>query len=145
MVSDLKPGYIQHPCSIPAQISLCEAPYTESHQKDASIHTGISLVTDTFFATGTELEVEISIHQPGFKATGKVAWCLPIEDGLFRTGICFNDADTAYKVRMVEQLCYIEQYRRTVEREEGRKLNQEDAAREWITYFAKDFPALNTV
>jgi hypothetical protein len=41
---------------------------------------------------------------------------------------------------MVEQVCHIEEYRRTVQRLEGRELSAEEAAFEWIHRFAAQFP-----
>ncbi len=43
---------------------------------------------------------------------------------------------------MVEQVCYIEDYRRFVLMHEGRELSQEDAASEWIAKYAAQFPAI---
>lgn len=42
---------------------------------------------------------------------------------------------------MVEQVCYIENYRQEVLRKEGRQLDGEAAAREWIDRFAASFPS----
>jgi hypothetical protein len=41
---------------------------------------------------------------------------------------------------MVEQVCHIETYRRTVAGTEGRELSAEQAALEWIAKFAASFP-----
>jgi hypothetical protein len=51
----------------------------------------------------------------------------------------FIDADEAYRTRMVEQVSHIEEYRRSVERLEGRELSAEEAAFEWIHRFAAHF------
>jgi hypothetical protein len=42
----------------------------------------------------------------------------------------------------VEQICHIEQYKADVLLSEGRRLNGEQAALEWIEKFARDFPQL---
>ncbi len=41
---------------------------------------------------------------------------------------------------MIEQVCYIEQYRKEVLKKEGRKLSGEEAAMEWVEKYAKDSP-----
>ena len=41
---------------------------------------------------------------------------------------------------MVEQVCHIEQYKKEVLKNEGQGLSGEEAAVEWITKYAKDFP-----
>ena len=43
---------------------------------------------------------------------------------------------------MIEQICHIEQYKADVLAKEGRQLDVEQAAREWIYKFADDFPDL---
>ncbi|WP_372738621.1 hypothetical protein [Neptunomonas sp.] len=145
MTSNITQSYIRHPNNIPAQISLSAdtpiSPNTTSHCGQI----GISLSTDTFYAIGTALEIQISIYDPAFKATGHVAWCIPEKNNHFRTGLVFDDPATAYAVRMIEQICHIEQYRHEIEKAEGRHLSQEAAAHEWILRFAKEFPSINNL
>jgi hypothetical protein len=141
MSSDLTHGYIRHPNDIPAQISLCSQNILSSNTASHSGKIGISLSTEHFYAIGTALE--ISIKDPAFKASGHATWCIPERDGSFRTGLVFDDPATAYAVRMIEQICHIEQYRKKIKDDEGRALSSEDAAHEWIVRFAKDFPELN--
>ena len=52
----------------------------------------------------------------------------------------FLDAEDAFRARMVEQLCHIEDYRRSVHRTEGRDIGIDEAAVEWIDKFAAEFP-----
>ncbi|MGY8870380.1 MAG: hypothetical protein ACKVJE_08075 [Pseudomonadales bacterium] len=144
MASDLTHGYIRHPNDIPAQISLCSQNILSSNTASHSGRIGVSLSTEKFYAIGTALEIEITIKEPDFKASGHVAWCIPERDGSFRTGLVFDDPATAYAVRMIEQICHIEQYRQEIKHDEGRTLSSEDAAHEWIIRFAKDFPELNS-
>ena len=41
---------------------------------------------------------------------------------------------------MVEQICHIEHYRRTVHESQGRSLSSHEAAPEWIERYAEAFP-----
>ena len=143
MASDLTQGYIRHPSEIPTQISLCSRSSFSHNTESSSGNIGVSLYTDHFYAIGTALELRISLTETDFIASGHVSWCIPERDGRFRTGLVFDDPDTAYAVRMIEQVCHIEQYRKEVEQREGRHLSQEDAASEWILRYAKDFPTLD--
>ena len=43
---------------------------------------------------------------------------------------------------MIEQICHIEHYRAEVEGKEGRELSSQEAAKEWISSYAGDFPAI---
>ena len=40
---------------------------------------------------------------------------------------------------MVEQICHVEHYRRQVRQIEGRQLDGEEAAQEWVSKYAADF------
>ena len=66
-------------------------------------------------------------------------WCRPTPQG-YDVGVAFDEAATLFAVRMVEQLCRIEEYRRRVAEEEGRQLSSEQAAEEWIRRYAASFP-----
>jgi len=65
-------------------------------------------------------------------------WCESSSEG-YEVGIAFYSPNDAYHVRMVEQICQIEQYRQDAWRQEGRCLSQEQAAREWIDLYADQF------
>ena len=54
----------------------------------------------------------------------------------------FDNATVAFGLRMVEQVCYIEQYRRDIELMEHRTIDSEHAAKEWVAKFGSSFPAL---
>jgi hypothetical protein len=63
----------------------------------------------------------------------------------YELGVTFLDAEDAFRARMVEQLCHIEDYRRSVMRTQGRELSLDEAATEWIEKFAEDFPEIGSV
>ena len=46
-----------------------------------------------------------------------------------------------FKARMIEQICYIENYRHAAKSDEDRTLTFEEAAMEWIDKYAADFPS----
>ena len=69
----------------------------------------------------------------------KVAWCRETEHG-YELGVEFLDQDDAFRARMVEQICHIETYREQVQQTEHRDLSPEQAAHEWISKFAEEFP-----
>lgn len=72
---------------------------------------------------------------------GNVVWCEKIGNG-YEIGIEFEKSRDAYRLRMIEQICHIEHYRKEISRLEGRELNPQEAAKEWISKYADEFPAL---
>jgi hypothetical protein len=92
---------------------------------------------------GATVRISISIGDQDFEADGEVMWCEGV-NGHHEVGVRFRDAATVFTVRMVEQLCYIEQYRQQVLHAEGRDLSSEEAASEWVSRYAADFPQLDS-
>ena len=72
---------------------------------------------------------------------GNVVWCEKNTRG-YEIGIEFEKSRDVFRLRMIEQICHIEHYRKEVERLEGRMLTSQEAAGEWIPKYAGDFPAL---
>jgi hypothetical protein len=134
--------FIRHPASIPIQIGkrVSSDHDTQYHTQTVDVSAGgLSCESEFLMSPGEPVEVEIALNQPPFKTIGHVVWCKHNGDR-FLVGIGFADLATAYAVRMVEQVCYIEEYRQGVLEEEGRELSSEDAALEWISKHAGDFP-----
>lgn len=100
---------------------------------------GLAFVSDEELPLGTVIDVRIDEVAPPFEARAQVVWILP-EGARFCIGVKFLDAAAAFRVRMVEQVCSIERYRREVRETEGRELTREAAATEWITRYAGRFP-----
>ena len=88
---------------------------------------------------GDLIELRIPSVEPPFVAKAKVAWCRP-EDGGYLIGASFLDASDAFRSRMVQQVCAIENYRKDVKAKEGRDLTTQEASAEWIAKFANRFP-----
>ena len=84
------------------------------------------------------VEITIDVSNPGYKVIGHIVWCLHSGE-TYTLGIGFDNTDTAFTVRMIEQACQIECYRRQ-QMTIGRRLSAEQAAHEWIKYHAANFP-----
>lgn len=103
---------------------------------------GVCFVTDLALEPGHGISLKIPVFGQQFEVSGTVAWCRHVGDR-YEVGVRFASAQDRFSVRMVEQLVYIEDYRAQVEREEGRRISSEEAAEEWISRFADEFPGLH--
>ena len=130
--------FIRHPSDIP--IHYRPSGYLRDRTNPAKnvSQGGISFRAPTSMRAGETIRIAISAIQPPFEATASVVWCRFMGDH-FEVGVRFADA-ARFSVRMVEQICHIEHYRRDVERREARTLSSEEAAREWISKYAAEFP-----
>lgn len=146
--------FIRHPSGIPIEIQISratselakkpgiflEAKDLEAKEKLNDIsYGGLSFSSEKPMETGDTLTVKISISHPAFKAQGTVSWCKP-RGNQYLIGIKFLDQGDAFMARMVEQICHIEHYRHETHEKEGRDLSSEEAALEWISKYARDFP-----
>ena len=88
---------------------------------------------------GTSLKVNIPNLRNTFEENCTVMWCKNNNEN-FQVGVQFKDEQTVFRMRMVEQVCHIEDYRQEVFLTERRELSAEDASQEWIEKYANRFP-----
>src|ERR1700712_5899896 len=133
--------FIRHPVDVPIEIRTDERePHAKFHTNDISLG-GLAVHSDVAVAPGAMIAIRIAHVQPAFEARARVAWCRPRRGGNgHEVGISFLDAEDVFRARMVAQICYIEDYRRSIARAEGRELSSEEAAGEWIARYAHKFP-----
>lgn len=133
--------YIRHPSDIPIVYDLGDVVADQKeYLKNISI-SGLCFRSRQYIEQGTTISIQIPLAQPIFSGKGVVVWCQQKSEH-YEVGVQFLDEDTGFRVRMVEQVCYIEKYKREVLEKEGRRLSGEEAAVEWITKYAKDFPRI---
>jgi len=130
--------FIRHPVDIPVEIVPGDE--SESHiDKLVNLsYGGIAFHSLVEFLPGQTVDVNIVCVTPFFKAQALVKWCRVEGDG-FDVGVKFSDPNDQFRARMVEQVCYIEQYKNEMLKQ-GRELTGEQAAMEWIERFATQFP-----
>jgi hypothetical protein len=107
-------------------------------------HGGLAFVSNSCPEVGEIVRLRISTVEPPFEGRARVAWCRP-EGEEFLVGVQFLDASEAFRSRMVQQVCSIENYRKEVQEREGRELTTPEAADEWISKFAGRFPDSETI
>lgn len=130
--------YIRHPSSMPIDYHL-NGGWSGSQRLRNVSAGGVRFAAGHAMEQGVPIRVTIHMGERDFEAAGEVVWCHRM-DGHHEIGMRFRDAASMPMVRMVEQLCHIEQYRQQVWHTEGRELSSEQAASEWITRYATDFP-----
>ena len=131
--------YIRHPSDIPLEFELGDVVANRrEYLKDVS-EGGLSFSSAEYLEPGSTIMIRIPLRNPVFETEGIIVWCRKETDG-YEAGVRFSDSSSEFRVRMVEQVCHIAHYKAEVLEKEGRELSGEEAAVEWITKFAKDFP-----
>jgi len=133
--------FIRHPTTIPFEYSILELTTNKiNHEQLNNVSQGgLCFQSNSDINLASRLEIKIPLTKPIFEAICEVAWCHRV-NGHFDVGVKFTDVQTWFKLRMVEQICHIEEYRKNLLEKEGRDLSGEEAAKEWIAKYAGDFP-----
>lgn len=135
--------FVRHPTNIPIDVNsraLPESTGDVSALKNLS-QDGMACKVPGEVPVGTVVNIDIPSVSPPYSGQGVIVWCQ--QDGQqFEVGVRFIDKDEAFKARMVQQVCQIEAYKRKVFEQEGRVLDSEQAAKEWIEKYAAEFAPL---
>jgi len=98
---------------------------------------GLSFQSDRMYQKGITLTIEIPIISPTFRVVSEVIWCSK-NDNAYDTGVKFLQVENGFRMKVLEQLRYIEEYRKKVYFEEGRELSCEEANEELVNYYRQD-------
>jgi len=137
--------YIRHPSDVPIQVA---SDWTELEFGESSEQTltnvslgGLAFISPDPLEVLERVRISFPILNPNSFLIGNVVWCEESEEG-YEIGLEFESSKDVFRLRMIEQICHIEHYRKEVAQVEGRDLSTQEAAEEWISKFAGDFPAL---
>ena len=137
--------FIRHPADVPIQVSLDWAEDEDDETADQTITNvslgGLAFVSSKPLEILRRVRISIPVLQEDNHLVGNVVWCEKSGEA-YEIGIEFEHSRDVFRMRMIEQICHIEHYRKEIERQEGRKLSAQEAAKEWISKYAGDFPAL---
>jgi hypothetical protein len=133
--------FIRHPINVPIEVSTGEArPEDTMHTSSIGVG-GLAFHSNQNIQPGTIVHIKIPYVHPEFETDAKVIWCRERTHGI-ELAVEFLTADDAFKARMVEQICYIENYKDMAKNNENRTLTMQEAAAEWVSKYAADFPNL---
>ncbi|CAA0082472.1 PilZ domain-containing protein [Zhongshania aliphaticivorans] len=130
--------FIRHVNEIPVAVKVTgETGSRCGHLRDVSV-AGLAFDVARRIKVGSKLNFYVPALSDESVGRGRVVWCRPLQAS-FRLGLEFDQGCDAYRARVVEQLCLIEHYRQEVKLNEGRDIDAEQAAAEWIEVYAADF------
>jgi c-di-GMP-binding flagellar brake protein YcgR len=135
--------FLRHTVDVPLEVEQVGDSSPLREQGVNVSHGGLAFVSARCPRVGDVLHIRIPTVRPPFEGEARVAWCRPERDG-FLVGVQFLDASVAFRSRMVQQVCSIENYRKEVREREGRTLTAQEAAEEWIARYGGRFPDTET-
>lgn len=132
--------YWRHPIEIPILLQTAGHPLPLTELSREMSDGGLSCISEHYIEPGSAVDISITLTESPISVSGHIIWCQTNRSG-YLIGIGFDDPAQAYSARMAEQVCQIESYRLKQHRK-GRLLSTEQAAKEWISCHAADFPAM---
>ncbi len=136
-------AYIRHPSQVGIQVT----PLSTREQLNLEINNisqgGLSFASNQRFHKDTVVKLKIPSMKPVFKVNAIIRWCRAQsdeQDTPYELGVEFLDNDDAFKVRMVEQVCYIREYRKERQEQLGKRVTWNQASEEWISKNGSSFP-----
>jgi hypothetical protein len=133
-----KRAFIRHPSDVPLDIRLDNPEIPVETGLNNVGAGGLAIISNTPFRINSVLSVRIPHIQPVFEVRGRVVWCKE-SSGRYEIGVEFIETKDAFGVRMAEQICHIERYKKEIRDKEGRALSGREAALEWIEKNASSF------
>ncbi len=135
--------YIRHPSDIPIMVRQKSSLGQLSLALNNVSQGGLAFDCPMALDIGSVVDIRIRSVKPQFNVKGIVQWCHP-KGECYEAGVQFVDKEDAFRVRMVEQICHIEHYKKHIRKTEGRRLSGESAAFEWIEKHGAEFPNPDT-
>ncbi len=137
--------FIRHPSDIPLTVSLEWVDDDVNDHPCGSLNNvslgGLAFKSQQALLKDQEVKVNFPLISSQHNLAGKVIWNKKVSDG-YEIGLKFKSPDELFRLRMIEQICHIEHYKDEVMQQQNRQLTSEQAAKEWISLYAGDFPAL---
>lgn len=141
--------YVRHPLHFPIFISELhssgentppETGLPAGEQSSDLCEGGLCFVWPFPLEAQTRVHVSIPVKDQLFHMKARVTYCRPDpRTGHYQTGISFEDAESAFRLKLAEEILRIQRYREKLQRIEQRIVSEEEAAAEWIRRHATKY------
>ena len=135
--------FFRHPIQVPLKLRLKERAAEMSSQSREISLGGLSFVWPRKLSRGSFLNITIPVKEKLFELSAQVAYSR--EDrktARYFTGVTFVDFPSAFKARLAEEVLQILEFRKSISRERGQEVSEEEAASQWVREHASRFPAI---
>lgn len=140
MNQEMERNFVRHPSDVPIACTMADMAVPGSDYLRNVSEGGLAFLSTAEVRIGATVVIRIPAIDPQVSLRGVVVWCEALERNQYEVGVRFVDENNHFRMRMVEQICHIEHFKREIQETEGRTLSGEEAALEWIRRYATDFP-----
>lgn len=136
--------FIRHPICYPLEFEYASSKIRERSETINVSKGGLLFTSKHKLRTGRVIILKIPLKDKIFKIKAKVVHVTLDEENpkLFDVGVSFYRFADAFKVKLIEQIYLIDEYRSLRAVQLGREVTFRDASEEWIRRYSKRFAKL---
>ena len=142
--------FIRHPLTFPLRYNiLSNAKGVLSGKKEAKSSTINISIGGLLFSSrhaldkGILIDLKMPFGDKIFKVKARVVHCVKnLDTRFFNVGVSFHRLRDAFKVKLIEQLYLISEYRDLRSVQLGREVTLEEASKDWIRRYSERFRRL---
>ncbi|MDD3088410.1 MAG: PilZ domain-containing protein [Candidatus Omnitrophica bacterium] len=103
---------------------------------------GLMFLSKRNVLEGKLIDIQMPLYDKVFHIKAKVVHSQADETGLYRVGVSFANFADAFKVKLIEQIYLIEEYRVLRSLQTGKEMSLQEASKEWISRYSDRFEKL---
>ncbi len=140
--------FIRHPLALPLAYEVVRPKPGQQPSEGTSETINVSIGGLLFSAKhlvkpGALIAIKMPFEDKIFNIKAKVVRCVEnLETKLYDIAVSFLKLREAFKVKMIEQIYLISEYRDLLSLQLGREVSLEEASREWIKKYSQRFKRL---
>jgi len=133
--------FLRHPYDIPIKVLVLSPSEFPNANLGEVKKIGLVFKNDVPLDSEILVRITIPIVQPYFELLAYTCRCHK-RGNAYEVGVVLMKDEDVMRVRMVEQICYIEHYRRAESEKVGHLISGNEAALKWVQKYAARFPDL---
>ena len=138
-----KRRYIRHLLVSPLEFQVSDKEEFERTETVNLSEGGLLFMSTKDVAPGTFIKLQMPLYDKVFKISAKVVHSTKdAATGMYSIGVTFVNYADAFKVKLIEQIYLIEEYRVLRSLQIGREMTLQEASKEWIKRYSERFEKL---
>jgi len=135
--------FIRHLLVSPLEYQVEENGRFEPSQTIDVGEGGLLFLGKTEVPQGSVINIQMPLYEKTFRIKAQVVHVTKDgETGLYRIGVAFTNYSDAFKVKLIEQIYLIEEYRVLRSLQLGRDVSLQEASADWIQRYSERFKKL---
>ena len=141
---DDKRRFVRHPVCYPLEFEHAPKKIREIDQTINISEGGLLFLSTHDVKCGSIIILKLPLQDKLFKVKAKVVHTEPDKENpdMYDIGVSFYRYSDAFKVKLIEQIYLIDEYRAIRSVQLGREVTYKEASNEWVKHYSKRFDRL---